>query len=173
MKRGSLIIVIVLNIQNLIAQDVSIQDLDFLIGTWQVREENTEKTWWEKSTRTARYIMDSTYIELVSSAVQSNGKKRNYRWYIHYNKKEERFEMVSMFSNWHKIQFDILKWDSKNRKLIIRNDIESHTTEYHERYGEIIFNENFSEYIWLGENKYGNKKEPSIWLYEEKGVRID
>jgi hypothetical protein len=171
-KKAILIIALLLSAITVFSQQKSIKDLEFLVGEWEVREENNEKTWWEQSTRIGRYVMDSTYIELVSNATSSNGKKRTYRWYIHYNKKEERFEMVSMFSNWHKIQFDILHWDLEQRKLSISNGDELNTNEYHERYGELVFNENFSEYVWKGQNKYGNPDTPSIWKYVEKGTRI-
>ena len=155
------------------AQENSIQDLDFLIGTWEVREDNAEKTWWEETTRTAQYTLDSTYIELTSHAVSSTGKERTYRWFIHYNSKGRQYEMVSMFGNWHKVQFDILEWDATARKLTIRSGQDpSGPDEYHERYGELIFEADFSAYTWNGENKYGDPADPGIWTYVEKGRRV-
>ncbi|WP_436517766.1 hypothetical protein [Ekhidna sp. To15] len=150
-----------------------IHNLDFLIGTWEVREDNEEKTWWEESTRKGSYIMDSTYIELRASAVSSSGKKRTYIWLIHYNAKAQQFEMVSMFSNWHKIQFDILIWDKPNRTLTVKSGGDLGSYEFHERFGEIVFNENLNEYIWKGENKYGEKANPSIWRYTEIGSKVE
>ena len=79
--------------------------------------------------------------------------------------------MTSMFSNWHKVQLDILIWDRENRKLTVRNK-PGGEDEFHERFGEIIFDENFDSYIWKGENKYGDPNNPSIWKYIEKGTRI-
>ncbi len=156
----------------LTAQEKSINDLGFLIGTWELREDNSEEGWWEKSIRTGRYVMDSTYIELESKAISSTGKERMYRWYIHYNSKTQQFEMTSMFSNWHKVQNDVLDWDAKNRKLTIRNGVDASEEEYHERFGEIIFDEDFNGYIWTGENKYGDPENPGVWRYVEKGSRI-
>ena len=66
-------------------QDRSIDDLKFLIGKWETREDNDKKTWWEKSTRIIKYTLDSTTIELKAEAISSSGKKRKYAWYIHYN----------------------------------------------------------------------------------------
>lgn len=172
MKKAFLIFTILFVAENIFAQEISIQNLDFLIGEWEVREDNKEKQWWEKSTRIGSYVLDSTYIELISVAVSSSGKERTYRWYIHYNSKIEQFEMVSMYSNWHKVQFDILLWDSKKRKLTIRNNVGTDSDEYHERYGEIIFDEKFNEYLWVGENKYGDPNNPTVWNYVEKGLRI-
>jgi len=157
---------------NVFSQEKSIKDLEFLVGAWEVREDNNENDWWEKATRTGRYILDSTYIELNATAISSTGKERTYRWFIHYNSKKNQFEMVSMFSNWHEVLVDILIWDSTKRKLTIRNNVDLNSDEYHERYGEIIFDENFKSYIWTGENKNGDPNNPSIWKYVEKGSRI-
>ena len=157
---------------NIFAQEMSIQDLDFLIGEWEVREDNKEKNWFEESTRKGRYILDSTYIELESNAISSSGKERIYRWYIHHNSETQQFEMVSIYSNWHSVLFDILQWDLENRKLTIRNGVEPNSIDYHERFGVITFDENFNEYIWEGENIYGDPKNPDTWKYIEKGKRI-
>lgn len=158
---------------NLLAQqEGNIKELSFLIGQWNVKEENEEKDWWEESVRTGRFILDSTYIELTSHATSSNGKRRTYKWYIHYNEKKDQFEMVSMFSNWHKVQFDVLTWESRERKIIIKSTIHPDSEEYHERYGEILFGDDFESYVWTGVNKYGDPKKPGVWEYTEKGRRI-
>ncbi|MGE0588274.1 MAG: hypothetical protein AB7O48_06840 [Cyclobacteriaceae bacterium] len=158
---------------DIFSQDGSVRDLDFLIGKWEVREDNFEKNWWEKTTRIGKYVMDSTYIELESKAVSSDGKHRTYRWYIHYNSKDKRFEMLSMFGNWHKVQFDIISWDPASRVLTMRSGRDPGVDEYHERFGEISFDKEFSQYEWKGENKYGDPKNPGVWKYVEKGKRVD
>lgn len=154
------------------AQERSIEELAFLIGKWETREESVENGWWETSVREITYSLKGNYIQLNANAIDSKGNQREYSWFINYNKKNQRFEMVSMFSNWYKTQFDILDWDSKQRKLTIRNQ-PSIEGEFHERYGEIIFNEAYDEYVWKGENKYGDINNPSIWKYIEKGARIN
>lgn len=148
----------------------SIKDLDFLIGVWETREDNTETGWWETATREIRYTLKDNYIELKANSIDSNGREREYSWYINYNKQTKQFEMVSMFSNWYKTQFDILDWNSEKRKLTIRNKPDSESG-FHERFGEIIFSKDFNEYTWKGENKYGAPNNPSIWKYIEKGFR--
>lgn len=149
----------------------SIKDLEFLIGEWKTREDIKDKNWWEESRRTIQYALDSTYIEVKATANSSSGKERKYLWYIHYNSKKNQFEMLSMFSNWHKAQFDILIWEPTERKLIIKKDPDPNEEEYHERYGEMIFDENFMEFVWKGVNKYGDKNNPGIWKYVEKGIK--
>lgn len=173
MKYTLLFILIVFCSLDIFSQDASVKDLDFLIGRWEVREDNFEKNWWEKTTRIGKYVMDSTYIELESKAVSSDGKERTYRWYIHYNSRAKRFEMLSMFGNWHKVQFDIISWNPTARVLTIRSGGDPGLEEYHQRFGEISFDDKFSQYEWNGENKYGDPKNPGIWKYVEKGKRVD
>ncbi|MEM7087272.1 MAG: hypothetical protein AAF489_13875 [Bacteroidota bacterium] len=154
----------------MLSQEKGIKELDFLIGTWETREDNKETGWWETATREINYALKGNYIELKANSIDSNGREREYYWYINYNKKTEQFEMISMFSNWHETQSDILEWDPENRKLTIRN-MPNRESRFTERFGELIFNENFNEYTWTGENKYGDANNPSIWKYIEKGVR--
>ena len=169
---GQLIIfaILLFHSESGIAQEEGIKNLDFLIGTWETREDNTETGWWETATREIKYTLKDNYIELKASSIDSNGKEREYSWYINYNKKAKQFQMVSMFSNWYKTQFDILEWDSAKRTLTIRNKPESES-EFHERLGQITFSENFNEYTWRGENKYGDPNNPSVWKYIETGFR--
>lgn len=152
------------------SQEKSIHDLDFLIGNWEVEERNIEKNWWEKSSRTASYILDSTYIRLETKAITSTGKQRTYQWFIHYNSEEGQFEMISIYSNWPKIEFDILFWNADGRTLIIKN--KKDPSVYHERYGQIVFDESFNFYEWKGENRYGDENDPSIWKYIENGKKL-
>ncbi len=154
----------------MLSQENGIKALDFLIGTWETREDNTETGWWETATREINYTLKDNYIELKATSIDSNGRAREYYWYINYNKKTQQFEMVSMFSNWHETQFDILEWDLEKRKLTIRN-IPDRESRFTERFGEFIFSKDFNTYTWKGENKYGDPNNPSIWKYVEKGVR--
>lgn len=175
MKNTISLILLTIFSYSVLAQDTletSIKDLEFLIGTWEVREDNQEKTWWEESTRIGSYTLDSTYIELSAIAKSSTGKQRTYLWLIHYNKKDQQFEMISMFSNWHKIQFDILGWDPNKRTLTIQSGGDPGSNEYHERFGELVFEKEFNSYVWKGQNKYGDESNPSIWEYVEKGVKV-
>lgn len=147
----------------------SIKDLDFLIGTWEVREDIEDKGWWEKAIRVGKYVLKGNFIELKANSIDSNGKEREYSWFINYNKKTKQFEMTSMFSNWYKVQSDILEWNAKKRTLTIRN--KPMGGEFHERLGKMIFDKNFKSYVWKGENKYGDPNKPGIWRYIEKGTR--
>ena len=170
--RLPVILIVLFLAKELKAQEEGIKTLDFLIGTWETREDIEAEGWWETATREINYALKDNYIEVRAQSKDSNGREREYLWYINYNKKEAQFQMVSMFSNWYKTQFDILEWNEENRTLTIRNK-PGLEKEYHERYGQFTFNEDFTEYTWKGENKYGDANNPSIWRYVEKGRRID
>ncbi|GAB4243967.1 MAG: hypothetical protein Tsb0034_21990 [Ekhidna sp.] len=174
MKKAILTVALTLSISLCFSPDnqTSIRDLDFLLGKWEVREDNEDKSWWEESTRQVSYTLDSTYIRIEASAISSSGKERTYLWLIHFNPKDQQFEMISMFSNWHKIQFDILKWDKKKRTLTITSGGDPGSEEYHERYGVITFQADYNSYVWKGQNKYGDPENPGIWVYTETGARL-
>ena len=169
MKKTTIILIVVISINSIYSQ--SIKDLDFLVGTWEVREDNIDKNWWETATRIGKYVLKENFIELKAESIDSNGRKREYRWYFHYNKRAKQFEMTSMFSNWHKVQSDILEWDVKSRTLTIRNN--SAVSEFPKRYGKMVFSKDFKSYVWKGENKSGDPKKPRIWRYIEKGFRVE
>ena len=169
-KKAILIICILLTSLSIYSQDRSIKELNFLIGTWETREDNDENGWWETSTRVIQYTLKGNFIELKANSIDSNGRKREYFWYINYNKKTERFEMTSMFSNWYKVQLDILSWNPEKRTLTIVNN--PNDGKFPERFGELVFSKDFKSYVWKGENKYGDPNKPSIWRYTETGKRI-
>lgn len=155
-----------------LAQEKGIKSLDFLIGTWETREDIAADNWWETTTRKISYDLMENYIVIHGKSIDSKGKKREYKWFINYNKKAKQFQMVSMFSNWYKTQLDILEWNEYTRTLTIRHQPNSET-EFHERFGELVFAEDFKGYVWKGENKYGDTNNPGIWKYIEEGKKIN
>ncbi|MEM9548067.1 MAG: hypothetical protein AAGA77_18950 [Bacteroidota bacterium] len=166
-----LVLLSVFLIQDINAQEGKLQNLDFLIGTWETREEIADKGWWETSTREIEYTLGGNYIRLNAKSIDSNGREREYSWFINYNKNTEQFEMISMFSNWYKTQFDVLTWNEEDRTLVIQHK-EGMDEEYHERYGEMTFSEDFKNYTWKGENRYGDPNDLGIWRYVETGQKI-
>lgn len=80
----------------------SIQDLDFLIGKWELREvvhEGSANEYIEKGTRECKYTLNETYISCESQAIRK-GKSRSYIMNINYNKKTKRFFMTDQFSDY-------------------------------------------------------------------------
>ena len=114
--------------------------------------------------------MDSTYLQLESVAVNSSGKKRTYRFLIHYDSNTDQFEMVCIYSNWPKVRVETLTWDKQSRTLKIVG--KPNEDEYSERTGLIQFSPDFSGYTWKGANKSGEAANPRIFEYEEKGTRV-
>ncbi len=76
-------------------QAQSINDLDFLIGEWEVLETilpGTEKEYTESGTRTCTYYLNDSYIKCESATTSSrNGKKRFYAYLINYDHKNACF----------------------------------------------------------------------------------
>lgn len=149
------------------AQQPSVKDLGFLIGTWETEEHHPATQWWEKSTRTATYVLDSTYIQWESVAINSSHKTRTYRFLIHYDSKSNQFEMVCLYSNWPKVQTDILQWNKAARQLTLKS--KPAVDVFSERSGTIQFSEDFREYVWSGINQSGDPQKPNIFVFEEKG----
>ncbi len=73
----------------------SIEDLDFLIGTWEVEETifpGRDNEYQEKGTRTCAYYLNGSFIKCEASTVVTHtGKKRAYAYYINYDQKEDCF----------------------------------------------------------------------------------
>ncbi|MEQ8715880.1 MAG: hypothetical protein RIC80_22900 [Cyclobacteriaceae bacterium] len=79
------------------AQDIN--DLDFLIGSWEVTETlypGTDRTWQENGTRTCEYWLDGQFIKCESVTVDSrNGNQRTYAYFFNYHEKEDCFLVTS------------------------------------------------------------------------------
>jgi len=151
------------------AQHSSIKDLEFLIGTWQTEEHNKAGDWWEKSTRIGTYILDDQYIQLESSSISSTGKKRTYRFLIHYDNKVKQFEMICIYSNYPKYRTELLELDKQGRRLLLRS--KPTDDEFSERTGTMEFNADFTEYTWTGANKSGDPTKPTVFEFIERGKR--
>ncbi len=78
----------------------SINDLDFLIGTWKVVETiypGTEKEYQELGSRTCEYYLNGSFIKCESKTVdQRNQQERAYAYLINYHKKEDVFLVTSL-----------------------------------------------------------------------------
>lgn len=77
-----------------------INRLDWLLGEWEFTDEQVAGDYSETGTRDCTRALDDQYILCVSKGVSNTGHQREYRWYFHYNRMEERFEMASLTSSW-------------------------------------------------------------------------
>lgn len=114
------------------AQQISVKDLDVLIGTWDVVEveiTGTGEKLLERGVRSCSYFLMDTYI-LCETRAKLNGKERIYQWMINYNQVDKRFEMIGIYSNWGRKTFDTiivpdnrLRWEVK-REPNVENGVE-------------------------------------------------
>ena len=120
MKKSILPLLLMITSAPLFSQ--SINDLDFLIGTWKIEETiypGTEREYQEIGTRTCEYYLNGSFIKCESSTVvQKNGKKRHYAYVINYDKRENCFRATNM-ANDFPLQGQF-KWflDEKNQRII-------------------------------------------------------
>nr|WP_299382562.1 hypothetical protein [Allomuricauda sp.] len=77
----------------------SINDLDFLIGSWKIVETiypGTERAYQEIGTRNCEYYLNGKFIKCDSeTTVQVNGRKRYYSYIINYDSKENCFRATN------------------------------------------------------------------------------
>ncbi len=81
-------------------QEPSIKDLDWLIGSWDYADQAVKSDYTDTGQRECRYTLMQQYIVCESKGVTHTGKERNYLFYINYNKRNERFEMVALFNDY-------------------------------------------------------------------------
>ncbi len=100
----------------------SINDLDFLIGNWEVEETilpGRDNEYQEKGIRTCEYYLDGSFIKCEASTVITHtGKKRTYAYYINYDEKEDCF-WATNFANDFPLH-GLHQWflDEENQQLI-------------------------------------------------------
>ena len=81
-------------------QSQSIQDLDFLIGTWDVTETifpGAEREYQETGIRTCKYYLNSAFIKCeAETTISTSGRKRYYVYFINYNTRDKFFSATSL-----------------------------------------------------------------------------
>ena len=79
----------------------SIRDLGWMIGDWAFHDSATDAAGFnyeEKGQRSCRWALQDRYIRCESAGGTAT-KQRSYVTYLNYNAFEQRFEMMSMWSN--------------------------------------------------------------------------
>jgi hypothetical protein len=141
-------ILTILSIHLKTAKAQSIDDLKFLIGTWEVNEviyPGTEKEFTESGTRTCAYFVDSTYIQCITNATNKY-RERTYVMMFNYAKKYNKYIVTSLFSD-HSFQ-GVYEWylDSAKQTIQCISPLEPNEDEFYR--GDISISEN--QLIWKG-----------------------
>ncbi len=101
----------------------SINDLDFLIGHWEVKETlfpGTDKSYTENGSRVCEYYLDNRFIRCESSTVSSKtGKNRYYTYLINYDENEDCYWVTALSNDFPK--HDKQQWflDSENEQIVV------------------------------------------------------
>ena len=80
----------------------SVQDLDFLIGSWEVRETiypGTDKEYIESGERTCEYFLETFIKCQAKTVVEKSGRKREYAYFINYNDRGGYFAATNIASD--------------------------------------------------------------------------
>ncbi len=102
MKTVLMILTVVGLASPLTAKEVepSIKMLDWMIGEWSYADRQVKGEYTDQGTRHCRYTLKEQYIVCESVGVTNAGKERVYLFYLNYNKRHARFEMVALFSDY-------------------------------------------------------------------------
>lgn len=79
-----------------------VRSLDFLIGTWELHEvtyPGQPNEYVETGKRTCAYVLNGRYVQCETKAIRK-GKERSYFFLINYLRQENRYQMVSMYSDY-------------------------------------------------------------------------
>lgn len=116
----------------------TVQDLDFLIGKWEITFEvyDTHDTtrgvyFTEEGYQICEYDLDYNgtprYIickgELEGHGGEFEGRKREILEAIRYGRFENSFERIGLYSNWPATGLEILEYDSATAQLVIRGQL--------------------------------------------------
>lgn len=152
----------------------SIRDLELLIGDWTFVDAATEYAGYEYSesgTRSCAYALDEQYIRCVSKG-RARGKDRTYVFYINYNSEDERFEMLSMWSNYSRKALYHLLVSDDGRRIDLMNGPNPEEEEREQTWGTIIFQSD-DKFIWESRLNKGNEL-PDHWpvTFRETADRV-
>ncbi len=78
----------------------SIKLLDWMIGQWSYADQQVKGDYTDTGSRHCRYTLREQYILCESVGVTNSGKERTYLFYLNYNKRNQRFEMTALFSDY-------------------------------------------------------------------------
>lgn len=106
----------------------SIQDLDFLIGTWDTSDliyPGTDRAYTEKGTRECGYYLDGAYIKCETWS-NLKGKSRMSTFLYSYDKSGKFFRLIKIYSTYD--LYELKKWVlDQETKTILESDLTGQT----------------------------------------------
>jgi len=142
----------------------TVQDLDFLTGKWEIVFEiydthnpNTKPVFIEKGWQDCKYEMKLNGVPMfltckgqlvIDSTDEDNvrglGRAREIIETIRYGRFSNSFERIGLYSNWPATGQEILKYDSLQRKIMIRGTLDVQDNMLERYIDTIQFNEDFT-----------------------------
>jgi len=173
MKIGSYLILLLLPTVSVSQkQPDAIKELDFLIGAWDLHEvtyPGQPNEYVETGKRTCAYVLNGRYLQCETKAIRK-GKERSYFFLINYLKQENRYQMVSMYSDYDQQGRQAVVLDSARSLLQItvipggfRNDFTTRST--------LSFS-NPDKLVWEGRTSSTTGAKDWVPLFVETATRI-
>lgn len=135
----------------------TVQDLDFLVGTWEITFEiydthAPEKgvIFTEQGTQTCEYDLPlrgvPMFIVCKGEVTSDRGRSRSFQESIHYSRFSKTFERIGIFSNWPAHSFEKVFYHQDERMLVLKGEL-SVQDGMLERYQDIYrFDETYGSY---------------------------
>ena len=173
-----------LNSTATIAQDKSantptVQDLDFLIGTWDVifqiydtHNPGGKPIFTEKGYETYEYALDLNgipmFIICTGELIREDGKRkkrvRQFQESIRYDRFVNSFEQIGLYSNWPGTGLETLEYDSVGRTIISKGQLAVQDGML-ERYQDFFqFNEDYTYYEHTNRANFSDMPVPEFNL---------
>lgn len=139
------------------AQIPKIQDLGFLVGTWDITFEIYDThhpengvLFIEKGRQVCSYELPNNgeprFITCKGEVTSSKGRIRTFSESIRYSRFSQSFERTGIFSNWPATSNEIIIYDPALRKMVIEGELEVENNML-ERYEDIyLFSPDLSSY---------------------------
>ena len=80
-------------------KEPSIKVLDWMIGEWKYSDKAVNSDYTDEGSRVCQYALMDQYILCEMKGMNNSGKKRNSHFYINYNNRNQRYEMVAVFND--------------------------------------------------------------------------
>ena len=155
MKNLSLVTILILAICPFahaeLQQDNPLKKLEWLVGKWSFSDVEINGDYLETGTRDCELLMNDSYIVCTSIGRAGTGPDREYIWYFNYNDRDNRHEMVSVFSSYpRKLLYEITPNENGHTLNIVTYSWEADGF-IEDGKARVIYN-GTDEYIWDGLN---------------------
>ena len=138
-------------------EDLKVQDLDFLIGKWEIsfdlynaKKPNKGVVSKEKGFQICEYALatndEPMYIICTGEVTNEKGRKRTFQESIRYNRFLKSFVRYGLFSHWPEQSRETLSYDPISRTLTITGTLGYSKGRIERYYDTYVFNNELTSY---------------------------